>query len=88
MKINSKETDRIKELSKFAIKFANTVFVLGILFWVLVAVCAEFRIIINPVHTYYYSFLLFAVFAAALISIMPRDTDLWENRFPIDSKQK
>ena len=32
MKSNSKETDRIKEPSKFAIKFANIVLFLGLIF--------------------------------------------------------
>ena len=69
MKGNSKETDRVKELSKFAIKFANTVFVLGILFSVIVAVRAVYRIYYlheSITFTFYYSFLLFAVLSAAL----------------------
>ena len=48
MKSNSKETNRIKEPSKFAIKFANTLFVLGILFSVLVMVYAVYENINHP----------------------------------------
>jgi len=69
MKSNSKETNRIKEPSKFAIKFANTVFMLGILFSVLVVVYAVNKIYYNPknvILTFYFSFLLFAVLSAAL----------------------
>jgi len=69
MKNNSKKTNRIKEPSKFAIKFANTVFVLGILFSVLVAAYAVYKIN-NPLNvynqTFYYSFLLFAILTAIL----------------------
>ena len=72
MKSNSKETDKIKEPSKFAIKFANTVFVFVILFSVLVAMYAVYKIF-NPTDyltsTYYYSFLLFAVLTASLFGI-------------------
>ena len=69
MKNNSKETDRVKEPSKFAIKFANTVFMLGILFSVLVSVYAVYKIYNKPEYitsTFYFSFLLFAVLSAAL----------------------
>ena len=48
MKSNTKETNRMEEPSKFAIKFANTVFVLGILFSVLVAVYAVYQKINHP----------------------------------------
>ena len=53
MKSNSKETNRIKKPSKLAIKFANTVFVLGILFSVLVMVYAVYRIY-NPKYDGYH----------------------------------
>jgi len=69
MKSNSKETNRIKEPSKFAIKFANTVFVLGILFSVLISVYVVCKIYNKPENltsTFYYSFLLFAIFTAIL----------------------
>ena len=70
MKSNSKETDRIKKPSKLAVKVANTVFVLGILFSVLVAVYAVYKIYNNPEYyitsTFYFSILLFAVLSAAL----------------------
>ena len=68
MKSNSKETNRIKEPSKFAIKFANTLFVLGILFSVLVMVYAVYENINHPEisSTFYYLFFLFSVFTAIL----------------------
>ena len=58
MKNNSKETVRIEEHSKFAIKFANTVFVLGIFFSVLVSAYAVYKIYNLPedlTSTFYYS---------------------------------
>ena len=70
MKRYSIETDRIKEPSKFAIKFANTVFVLVILFSVLVGVYAVYRKISLPEYSsFYYSFLLFAVLTTILFGI-------------------
>ena len=72
MKSNSKETNRIKEPSKFAIKFANTVFMLGILFSVLVVVYAVYKIYNKPEYitsTFFYSFLLFAVLTAILFGL-------------------
>jgi len=69
MKSNSKETNRIKEHSKLAIKFANIVLMLGILFSVLVAVFAVYKIYNKPEHltsTLYYSFLLFSVLSVTL----------------------
>ena len=69
MKSNSKETNRIKEPSKFAIKFANTVFMLGILFLVLCSVYAVYKIYNHPEYitsTFYYSCLLFAVLTGSL----------------------
>ena len=71
MKSNSKETNRIKEPSKFAIKFANTVFVLGILFSVLIAVYAVYKKISYPEYssTFYYSFIMFAILAAILFGL-------------------
>ena len=57
MKNNSKETNRIKEPSKFAIKFANTVFMLGILFSVLASVYAVYKIYNKPEYvtsTFYF----------------------------------
>ena len=72
MKSNSKETNRIKEPSKFAIKFANTLFVLGILFSVLVVVYAVYKLYNSPVNvtlTFYYSSLLFAVLTASLFGL-------------------
>ena len=72
MKSNSKETNRIKEPSKFTIKFANTVFMLGILFSFLVAVYAVYKIYNKPEYTtstFYFSFLLFAVLTASLFGI-------------------
>ena len=69
MKSNSKETNRIKEPSKFSVKFANTVFVLGILFSVLVAVYAVYKIYNKPEYItlkFYFSFILFAVLSTAL----------------------
>ena len=67
MKSNSKETNRIKEPSKLAIKFVNMVFMLGILFSVLVGVYAVYRKISLPEYSsFYYSFLLFAILAAIL----------------------
>ena len=70
MKNNSKETNRIKEPSKFSVKFANTVFVLGVLFSVLVSVYAVYKIYNSPVNltlTFYFSFLLFAVLSSSLL---------------------
>ena len=71
MKSNSKETNRIKEPSKFAIKFANTVFMLGILFSVLAVVYAVYRISsfdeLVYTSTFYYANLLFALIVAALL---------------------
>ena len=71
MKSNSKETNRLKEPSKFVIKVANSVFVLGILFSVLVAVYAVYRKINHPEYssTYYYSFLLFALLTSILFGL-------------------
>ena len=72
MKSNSKETNRIKEPSKFAIKFANTVFMLGILFSVLVVVYAVYKIYNKPeslTSTFYYSCLLFTVLAVSLLGL-------------------
>ena len=69
MKSNSKETNRIKEPSKFAIKFANTVFVLGILFSVLISVYSVYKIYNKPENltsTFYYLYLLFAILTAIL----------------------
>ena len=69
MKSNTKETNRMEEPSKFAIKFANTIFVLGILFSVLISVYAVCKIYNKPENltsTFYYSYLLFAILAAIL----------------------
>ena len=69
MKNNSKETGRLKEQSKIAIKFANTVFMLGILFSVLVVVYAVYKIYnpsLNVTLTFYYSSIPFAILAAIL----------------------
>ena len=70
MKSSSKGTDRIKEPSKFDIKFANALFVLGILFSVLVALYSVYKTYNPPFEmetlTFYYSFLLFAILAAIL----------------------
>ena len=69
MKSNSKVTNRLKEPSKFAIKFAKTVFVLGILFSVLAAVHIVYKIHNHPelvISTFYYSFLLFSLLTTAL----------------------
>ena len=70
---NSKETDRTKKPSKFAIKVANTVFVLGILFSVLVALYAVYKIYNHHnVHVsaiFYYSFLLFALLTSILFGL-------------------
>ncbi len=69
MKSNSKETNRIEEPSKFAIKFANMVFVLGILFSVIISVYAVYKIYNKPENltsTFYYLCLLFAILTAIL----------------------
>jgi hypothetical protein len=76
MKTNSKDSFQVPP--KFAIKFANKVFVLGILFSVLVAVYAVYKIL-NPTDpttslsyitsTYYYSFLLFTLLTASFFGI-------------------
>ena len=44
MKNNSKEADRIQEPSEFAVKFANAVFVLGILFSVFIVIFYIYRL--------------------------------------------
>ena len=69
MKSNSKKTDGIKESSKLAVKFANTVFMLGILFFALVVMYAAFRMIILNEYfdPMYGSFLLFALITAILL---------------------
>ena len=66
MKSNSK--DSIQVLPKFAIKFANTVFVLGIFCSVLIAVYAVYKKISYPLYssTFYYLYFLFSVFTAIL----------------------
>ena len=72
MKSNSKETNRIKEPSKFAIKFANTVFVSGILYLVLVTMYAVYKIYNHhetQSTTFYYSSILFAVLTATLLEL-------------------
>ena len=51
MKNNSKEADRNQDPPKFAVKFANAVFVLGLLFSVLIAVYAIYRIY-NPIYDF------------------------------------
>ncbi len=62
-----KEIDKVKELPKFAVKFANTVFILGILISVLIAIYAIYKIYHHPAYTtntfYYICFLLGAIFA-------------------------
>ena len=70
-KSNSKEINRIVEPSKFAIKFANTVFMLGILFSFLVAVYTVKKIYNQPENLtlLYFSFFLFAVFTAVLFGL-------------------
>ena len=75
MKSNSKETDRIKEPSKFAIKFANMVFVLGILFSALIAIYAVHRTYNYPEYvtsTFYYSCILFSILTATSVFITQR----------------
>ena len=71
MKSNSKETDRIKKPLYFAIKFANTVFMLGILFSVLVFAYSVYKIYTYPQYssTFYYSFLLFALLTSILFGL-------------------
>ena len=49
MKSNSKEADRIQDPPKVAVKIANAVFVLGILFSILVIIYAIYRIY-NPIY--------------------------------------
>ena len=44
MKINSKETDRIEESQKFAIKFADLVLVFGCLFSILIIFYSIYKI--------------------------------------------
>ena len=69
MKSNSKETNRVQEPSKFAIKFANMVFVLGILFTVLISMYAVYLIYNKPENLtsiFYFSYLLFAILTAIL----------------------
>jgi len=66
-KSNSKETNRIKEPSKFAIKFANIIFMLGTLFSVLVGVFSVFRQIKHPDYSsFYYIFNLFSGLSTVL----------------------
>jgi hypothetical protein len=50
MKNNSKEADRIQEPPEFAVKFANAVFVLGLLFSFLIIIYAIYRIY-NPIYS-------------------------------------
>ena len=70
MKSNSKETNRIKEPSKFAIKFANKVFVLGILFSVLVAMYAVYQKNNHPDYSsFYYLFLILTLLATSLFGL-------------------
>jgi hypothetical protein len=67
MKSNSKETNRIKEPSKFVIKFANTMFILGTMFSVLVGVYSASRQINNPAFSsFYYTSMLFSALSAFL----------------------
>ena len=51
MKNNSKEADRIQEPPEFAVKFANAVFVLGLLFSILIVIYAIYRIY-NPIYDF------------------------------------
>jgi len=69
MKSNSKGTDRIKEPSKFVIKVANSVFMLGIVFFVFIAVYAGYKVYTNPEYKFYFGFLLFAVLTTSLFGI-------------------
>ena len=48
MKNNSKEADRIQDPPEFAVKFANVVFVLGLLFSILIIIYAIYKIY-NPI---------------------------------------
>ena len=73
LKGSSKDFGRIQEPPNFAIKFANTVFVLGNVFSLLVAVIAVYKII-NPPEDItstriYYIFFLFATFTVSFFSI-------------------
>jgi len=72
MKNNSKESNKIKEPSKFAIKFANSVFVLGILHSGLIGLYAMYKIYNKPdytISTVYFSYLLFATLIAILLAL-------------------
>ena len=51
MKNNSKKADRIQDPPEFAVKFANVVFVLGLLFSILIIIYAIYRIY-NPIYDF------------------------------------
>ena len=55
MKNNSKEADRIQEPPKFAVKFANAVFMLCVLFASFVLIYAIYKISnpVDPSYIYY-----------------------------------
>ncbi len=69
MKNSSKEADTIQEQPEFAEKFANTVFMCGVLYSALVVFFAVYKIYypLDPVKTKFYSIcILFGILAAVL----------------------
>jgi hypothetical protein len=72
MKNNTKVADRNKEQLDFAVKFANVVFVLGILFSVLIAVYAIYKIYNPPEPVspkFYFMCILFGGISATLFAL-------------------
>ena len=70
MKSNFNEKNKFEKSSKFAIKFANTVFFLGILFLILVAIYCVYLINNRNSHSFifYFSILLFALFSSFFLA--------------------
>ena len=67
-----KEVDKVKELPKFAVKFANTVFTLGILCSVLIVIYAAYKMYSPPelrTNTFYILCILFGAFSTVLFSL-------------------
>ena len=69
MKSNFNDKNKNVKSSRFAIKFANTIFILGILFSIFVAIYCLYLINNRDSHSYifYLSFLLFALFSSFLL---------------------
>ena len=70
MKSNFNEKNKIEKSSKFAIKFANKVFFLGILFLIFVAIYCVYLINNRDSHSFifYFSILLFALISSFFLA--------------------